>query len=74
LGMGNIGNRPTFNRKDHTIEVHIFDFNHEIYGDLLVIGWVDRIRDEIKFSDPEALRRQLEHDRLNVVQILHNSN
>ncbi|MDD5507461.1 MAG: bifunctional riboflavin kinase/FAD synthetase [Bacteroidales bacterium] len=70
LGMGNIGNRPTFNRKDHTIEVNIFDFDHEIYGDFLVISWVDRIRDEIRFSSPEALRLQLEHDRNTALQIL----
>jgi riboflavin kinase/FMN adenylyltransferase len=72
-GMGNIGNRPTFDRKDHTIEVHIFDFDHEIYGDFLIISWVDRIRDEIRFNSSEALRLQLERDRDTARQILSSS-
>lgn len=72
-GMGNIGNRPTFNRKDHTIEVHIFDFDHEIYGDFLIISWVDRIRDEIRFSSQEALQAQLERDKTVARQILRSS-
>ncbi|MBP6977010.1 MAG: bifunctional riboflavin kinase/FAD synthetase [Bacteroidales bacterium] len=62
-GMGNIGNRPTLNRNDHTVEVNIFDFDHEIYGDFLIIGWIDRIRNEIRFPDLEALRAQLEKDK-----------
>jgi riboflavin kinase/FMN adenylyltransferase len=69
-GMGNIGNRPTLNRMDHTIEVHIFDFDHEIYGDPLTIYWIDRIRDEIRFPDMEALREQLLKDRQTALQIL----
>lgn len=69
-GMGNIGNRPTLDRNDHTVEVHIFDFDHEIYGDLLIISWMDRIRDEVRFADLEALRRQLEQDRITVLTIL----
>lgn len=70
LGMGNIGSRPTLNRKDHTVEVHIFDFNYDIYGDLITIGWVDRIRDEIRFSDLDGLRDQLKKDKITALQIL----
>ncbi len=69
-GMGNIGNRPTLDRNDHTVEVHIFDFNHEIYGDFLIISWVDRIRDEIRFASLDALREQLEKDKDTALSIL----
>ncbi len=72
-GMGNIGNRPTLNRKDHTIEVHIFDFDQEIYGDFLIISWVGRIRDEFRFANLEALRLQLEKDKITALQILDSS-
>lgn len=69
-GMGNIGVRPTLNRKDLTIEVHIFDFDKQIYGDYLTIYWIDRIRDEVKFKDLEALKEQLVKDKKTVLGIL----
>lgn len=68
LGMGNIGERPTLNRKDHTIEVHIFGFNEEIYGDFITIYWIDRIRDEIKFRNLQELKKQLEKDKKFVLE------
>lgn len=70
LGMGNIGMRPTLNRKDLSIEVHIFDFDHEIYGDPITVYWIDRIRDEIKFRDIYALRDQLFRDKEKVLKLL----
>ena len=63
LGMGNIGYRPTISNSDLTIEVHIFDFDEMIYGETITIFFVDRIRDEVKFKDLEALRMQLVRDR-----------
>ena len=74
FGMGNIGVRPTLNRKDLTIEVHIFDFDKQIYGDYLTIYWIDRIRDEIKFKDLEALKEQLVKDKKTVLRILNKKN
>lgn len=70
LGMGNIGYRPTINNSDLTIEVHIFDFNEEIYGETITIFFVDRIRDEVKFKNLDALKAQLIHDRDIVQNIL----
>ena len=70
LGMGNIGYRPTINNSDLTIEVHIFDFDEEIYGDTITIFFVDRIRDEEKFKDLDALRQQLIRDRVSTQKIL----
>lgn len=69
-GMGNIGYRPTINNSDLTIEVHIFDFDREIYGESITIFFVDRIRDEIKFKDLDSLRQQLVSDRVVVKKIL----
>lgn len=66
LGMGNIGYRPTINNSDLTIEVHIFDFDEEIYGETITIFFVDRIRDEVKFKNLDALRQQLVKDRKTV--------
>lgn len=64
-GMLNIGNRPTVNRNaDHrTIEVHIFDFNKDIYQEQITIEFVKRIRDEQKFENLEALKAQLYIDK-----------
>ncbi len=69
-GMGNIGYRPTIDHSDLTIEVHIFEFDEEIYGDTITIYFVDRIRDEVKFRDLEALREQLTKDRETVLDRL----
>jgi len=70
IGMGNIGVRPTLNRKDLTIEVNIFDFDEEIYGDYLTVYWIDRIRDEIKFENLDALKQQLIKDKQTTLKIL----
>ncbi len=70
LGMGNIGYRPTINNSDLTIEVHIFDFDEEIYGETITIFFVDRIRDEVKFKDLDALKTQLINDKDVVQEIL----
>jgi riboflavin kinase/FMN adenylyltransferase len=70
LGMGNIGFRPTINNSDLTIEVHIFDFDEEIYDETITIFFVDRIRDEEKFKDLDALKAQLVRDRITVKQLL----
>jgi riboflavin kinase/FMN adenylyltransferase len=70
LGMGNIGYRPTISNSDLTIEVHIFDFDEEIYGETITIFFVERIRDEVKFKNLEALRMQLVCDREIVKELL----
>ena len=62
-GMLNIGLRPTFEGADRTIEVNIFNFYHEIYGESLQIEFIKRIRDERKFEDSAALVSQLNEDR-----------
>jgi riboflavin kinase/FMN adenylyltransferase len=69
-GMGNIGYRPTINKGDLTIEVHIFDFEKDIYGETITIFFVDRIRDEEKFDNLKALKNQLIRDKETVIGIL----
>lgn len=69
-GMMNIGVRPTFEDPERTIEVNIFDFNREIYGDTIQVRFVDRIRDEIKFEGIEQLKDQLESDKQKSLELL----
>lgn len=64
-GMANIGVRPTFNGTNRTVEVHIFlEELEDIYGDVLSIGFLSRIRDEKKFDSPEELIKQLSKDKI----------
>ena len=69
-GMLNIGNRPTVNGTNETIEVNIFDFNENIYNKELRIEFYERIRDEQKFDELSALKTQLEIDKTKAIQIL----
>ena len=69
-GMLNIGMNPTFNNPERSIEVHIFDFNKEIYGSKLSIELVDRIRNEKKFNNPDELKNQLAIDKIASLNIL----
>ena len=66
-GMCNIGVRPTVDGKTRTIETHILDFDEDIYGLPLKVRFLKRIRDERKFPSLEALREQLEKDRLECI-------
>jgi len=61
-GIANIGIRPTFNKEAQTLEVHIFDFDEDIYGEEATITFFHRIREERRFSDPAALIRQIQKD------------
>lgn len=61
-GVANIGTHPTFGEGKVTIEVHVFDFHEEIYGQFVRILYAKRIRDEIAFKDKEALVRQIRED------------
>ena len=69
-GMGNIGYRPTIDIGDLTIEVNIFDFDEDIYGERITIFFLERIRDEVKFESISALRDQLIADKARVLEIL----
>jgi len=68
--MMNIGKRPTFDREELTVEVHIFDFKKDIYGKEVHTQFVRRLRDEKKFSGADQLKKQLEKDKADAEKIL----
>ena len=69
--MLNIGIRPTVNGTMKRIEVHILDFNQTIYNTSITLKFVERLRNERKFENLEALKEQLDKDRIQVNKILH---
>lgn len=67
--MMNIGRRPTMDNDNNiSLEVHILDFQEEIYGQILKVSFLKKIRDEKKFNAVEDLVEQLKKDRAFVVQ------
>jgi len=66
-GVANIGYSPTFDDGVFSIEVHILDFNENIYGQKIRVNFVQRIRDEIKFSEitelSDAIRKDIKKAR-----------
>lgn len=66
-GVCNIGYKPTFNKDSlrPSVEVHIFDFNKDIYGKEVVIEWHLHLRKEQKFSGIKELVAQIERDKQN---------
>ena len=62
LGVANIGVRPTVHGSEPLLEVHIFDFDEDIYGRLLTVTVHQKLRDERKFPSLEALKAQIERD------------
>ncbi|GAA0556196.1 bifunctional riboflavin kinase/FAD synthetase [Chitinophaga japonensis] len=61
-GVMSIGTRPTFNGTDLRLEVHIFDFDRDIYGSELQVQFIDFIRQNRKFDSAEALIAQMDRD------------
>lgn len=61
-GVANIGFSPTFSDGQYTVEVHILDFNENIYGEHIRVNFISRIRDEKKFSGLEELQNQIHAD------------
>lgn len=71
-GMLNIGYNPTVDSSLATlhIEVHLLNFNEDIYNKDITLLFKKRIRDEVKFSGLEQLKRQLESDKAEIIKIL----
>jgi len=61
-GVVNLGLRPTFNKEDFSIEVHIFDFMREIYGTRLQLEFIEKIRVEEKFVSSQQLIARIKKD------------
>ncbi len=70
-GVCNVGYKPTFKNpedKQLSIEVHILDFEKNIYGEEVVVGWYKRIRNEQKFDGIESLKAQIEKDKQEAIR------
>ncbi len=65
LGVASVGHNPTFNGSALTLEVHLLDFNQEIYGQPACITFLQRLRDERRFPGPKELIEQI---KLDIVQ------
>jgi riboflavin kinase/FMN adenylyltransferase len=61
-GVANFGRRPTFDKKDVLLEVHVFDFSGDLYGQPIVVSFVEFLRPEMKFAGLDALKAQITRD------------
>jgi len=62
FGIMNIGYRPTIDGKNQTIEIHLLDFNADLYGKKMQIEILKRLREEQKFDSVEHLTKQIQED------------
>jgi len=69
-GMLYVGTRPTLNMQEITVEIHIFDFNEDIYDQPISFQILHKIRDEIHFESVEKLIEQLHRDKSLVYNFL----
>jgi riboflavin kinase/FMN adenylyltransferase len=69
-GMLYIGNRPTVDGTKTSIEVNIFDFNRDIYGETIKVDFISTIRKDSHFRDLEALKVQMSKDKENALAAL----
>ena len=65
-GIANFGTRPTINGNTTILEVHIFDFEQNIYNENIIISFNKKIRNEKKFNSLEELKQQIEKDILSI--------
>ena len=75
-GMMNIGRRPSIENPDAgiSLEVHIFDFNEDIYNKVITVKFLKRMRDEKKFDSMEDLSAQLFQDKENINEYFSSKN
>jgi len=72
FGIMNIGYRPTIDGKHQTIEVHLLDFNADLYGEKIQVQLVYRLRDEQKFDSIDELFTQIKCDESNARELISN--
>lgn len=73
-GVCNVGVKPTFHDPDKmrpSIEVHVLDFNSDLYGKEAAVDWIARIRSEQKFNSVDELKEQISKDKETARQLLH---
>ena len=69
-GVANLGIRPSFETEAPRLEVFIFDFDGDIYGDTLSVGLVDFIRPEQQFDNLDELKAQIARDVQSAREVL----
>ena len=74
FGMMNIGVKPTLGENLLSIEVHLLQFSEDIYGKKIQVNVIERLREEQKFESFEALKSQLEIDKINTVDYFKKGN
>lgn len=70
-GVANIGKRPTVDGSKNILEIHLFNFNRSIYGELMQVEFVHKLRDEVKFSSVDVLIAQIHDDIASAKAYLH---
>jgi len=70
-GVANLGRRPTFGGEDVILEVHLFDFDRDLYRQRLRVAFIDYLRPELKFDGLEALTSQISSDCEHARSLLH---
>ena len=71
-GMMNVGVNPTFKDKGHSIEIHFFDFNQNLYDKEISIRVIKKIREEKKFDSADKLTTQLQMDKKKCFELITN--
>jgi len=66
----NIGKNPTLGINERSLEVHIFNFDGNLYGSRLKVNFVERLREEMTFEDVDSLKKQLLLDKQHAIQEL----
>lgn len=71
-GVANVGTRPTVDGTRSLLEIHLFDFDADIYGRYIHVDFLHRIREERRFESFDALKAQIEQDRDTALQFFRN--
>jgi len=69
-GVASLGVRPTVNGKEPLLEAHVFDFDGDLYGRRIQVEFVEKLRDEEKFADLDAMVKQIDRDAEQAREIL----
>ncbi len=69
-GVASLGVRPTVNGREPLLESHLFDFDGDLYGRRIQVEFVEKLRDEEKFADLDAMVKQIDRDAAQAREIL----
>ncbi|MBA3535573.1 MAG: bifunctional riboflavin kinase/FAD synthetase [Tatlockia sp.] len=61
-GVANLGSRPTVDGSKNILEINLFDFDESLYGEMLEVFFLHKLRNEVKFSSVDALIAQIHDD------------